>query len=203
MTPIVSLSELLKNNFRSDQNTDKDEEDEMQQALETIHRRSNGLLGFVENYRKVIGVPTPVLQVVPVSNLLDCVLQLMKTETNGLQVLPISVHLQVIADKGQIEQVLINLIKNAREATQASSSPCIQLSAGINSEGHTFIQVNDNGTGISQDVLDRIFIPFFTTKPSGSGIGLSLSRQIMHMHKGSLTATSEVGKGSRFTLTFY
>lgn len=203
MTPIVSLSELLKDNFRTEKNRDNEEEDDMQQALETIHRRSNGLLRFVENYRKVIGVPSPVLQVVPVSDLLDSVMQLMKTETEGLKTSPISIHLQVIADKGQIEQVLINLIKNAREATLESLSPSIELSAGINSEGRTFIQVSDNGAGIPPDVLERIFIPFFTTKPSGSGIGLSLSRQIMHTHKGSLTATSEVGKGSRFILTFY
>lgn len=203
MTPIVSLSELLKDNFRSEKNRDYEEEEDMQQALETIHRRSNGLLRFVENYRKVIGVPSPVLQLVPVSDLLESVLLLLKTETEGLKISPMSVHLQVIADKGQIEQVLINLIKNAREATSASLSPVIELSAGINSEGHTFIQVSDNGAGIPPDVLERIFIPFFTTKPSGSGIGLSLSRQIMYMHKGSLTATSKIGKGSRFILTFH
>lgn len=202
MTPIVSLSELLKDNFRTEKDRGNEEED-IQQALETIHRRSNGLLRFVENYRKVIGVPSPVLQVVVVSDLLDSVLLLMKTETEGLKISPISVHLQVIADKEQIEQVLINLIKNAREATSKSLSPSIDMSAGINSDGHTFIQVSDNGAGIPPEVLERIFIPFFTTKPSGSGIGLSLSRQIMHMHKGSLTATSEEGKGSRFILTFY
>ena len=206
MTPIVSLSELLKDNYRTGknmENKEEEEKEETQQALETIHRRSNGLLRFVENYRKVIGIPSPVLQVIPVSDLLDSVLQLMKTEAEGLRVLPISVHLQVIADKGQIEQVLINLIKNAKEATSETLYPSIELSAGINSEGRTFIQVSDNGSGIPSDVLERIFVPFFTTKPAGSGIGLSLSRQIMHMHKGSLTATSEIGKGSRFILTFH
>ncbi|MCD8268726.1 MAG: ATP-binding protein [Parabacteroides sp.] len=78
----------------------------------------------------------------------------------------------------------------------------MELSAGVNAEGKTYIQVSDNGTGIPAEVQERIFIPFFTTKPSGSGIGLSISRQIMHMHKGGLEVVSEVGKGSRFLLVF-
>ena len=94
------------------------------------------------------------------------------------------------------------LIKNALDATQECENPRIELSAGINAEGKNYIQVSDNGTGIPADVQERIFIPFFTTKPVGSGIGLSISRQIMYMHKGSLTVISEAGKGSRFLLTF-
>lgn len=203
MTPIVSLSELLKNNLYSGGTVDIDEKDDMQQAIDTIYRRSNGLLRFVENYRKVIGIPVPSLQPVSVSGLLDNIRQLMKTEIPGLTAVPVPVHLQVIADKGQIEQVLINLVKNASEAMPEHSNPSIEISAGINTDGRTFIQVSDNGPGIAPEVLERIFIPFFTTKPAGSGIGLSLSRQIMHMHKGSLTAISEPGKGSRFILTFY
>lgn len=101
-----------------------------------------------------------------------------------------------------IEQILINLIRNAIEATQGCKAPLIRLSALINTEGKTVIQVSDNGTGIPADVQERIFIPFFTTKPAGSGIGLSISRQIMHMHKGNLTVISEDGQGSRFLLTF-
>lgn len=203
MTPIVSLSELVKNAFSPNHSLSADEEQELTQAIETIYRRSNGLLRFVENYRKVTGIPAPVLQVVSVSDLLTSTFQLLKSEMNGLQLLTPSVYLQIIADKGQIEQVLINLIKNAQEALSNHPNPSIELSAGINSDGHTYIQIADNGSGIAPDTLERIFIPFFTTKPAGSGIGLSLSRQIMHMHHGNLNAVSETGKGSKFTLTFH
>lgn len=202
MTPIVSLSELLKNKFSPDNQLSKEESEETNQAIETIFRRSNGLLRFVENYRKVVGIPTPVLQLISVSELLNNTMLLFHTESFGLRLIPLSSHIQIIADKNQIEQVLINLIKNAKEAILETDSPCIELSAGINTDGKTFIQVSDNGPGIDPEVLERIFIPFFTTKPTGSGIGLSLSRQIMHMHRGSLHVISEPRKGSRFSLIF-
>lgn len=201
MTPIVSLSELLKNKQASEEISEEDRE-EMNQAINTIYRRSSGLVRFVENYRKVTGIPTPVPEIIPVDRLLNSVVLLFREETDTIRILPSSSHLQVIADKTLIEQILINLIKNALDATMDCPAPLIELSAGINAEGKTFIQVKDNGTGIPADVQERIFIPFFTTKPVGSGIGLSVSRQIMYMHKGSLTVISEAGKGSRFLLTF-
>lgn len=201
MTPIVSLSELLKNKQASEEINEEDRE-EMNQAIDTIFRRSSGLVRFVENYRKVTGIPTPVPEIIPVDRLFGNVVPLFKEETDAIRILPSSSHLQIIADKTLIEQILINLIKNALDATKECTDPQIELSAGINAEGKTFIQVKDNGTGIPADVQERIFIPFFTTKPVGSGIGLSISRQIMYMHKGSLTVISEAGKGSRFLLTF-
>lgn len=201
MTPIVSLSELLKNKQTADQINDEDRE-EISQAVDTIFRRSSGLVRFVENYRKVTGIPTPVPEIIIVESLLNNVIPLFKKETDSIKVSPTTLHLQIIADKILIEQILINLIKNALDATQDCINPLIELSAGINAEGKIYIQVSDNGTGIPPDVQERIFIPFFTTKPVGSGIGLSISRQIMYMHKGSLTVISETGKGSRFLLTF-
>ena len=201
MTPIVSLSELLKSKQTSEPITDEERE-EIHQAVDTIFRRSSGLVRFVENYRKVTGIPTPVPEIILVDSLLDNVALLFREETDSIKVLPSASHLQVIADKALIEQILINLIKNALDATQECENPRIELSAGINAEGKNYIQVSDNGTGIPADVQERIFIPFFTTKPVGSGIGLSISRQIMYMHKGSLTVISEAGKGSRFLLTF-
>ncbi len=202
MTPIVSLSELLRNKCMDEATSDAEEREETGQAIETIYRRSSGLVRFVESYRKVAGIPTPVPEIIPVNSLLQDACLLFKEHENILKVLPSTAHLQVIADKGLIEQVLINLIKNALDATRHRPDPQIELSAGINEEGKTFIRVSDNGTGIPADVQERIFIPFFTTKPSGSGIGLSISRQIMHMHKGDLTVTSEDGTGCRFLLLF-
>lgn len=202
MTPIVSLSELLKEKLQAEDILTDDEQEEINQAVTTIHKRSNGLLHFVENYRKVTGIPGPALQVVSINNLLEEVGQLYKNHSRELQITFPPVNLQIIADRNQIEQVLINLIKNAFEATTGQEFAQVELSAGISVTGQTFIQVSDNGPGISTAVLDRIFIPFFTTKPAGSGIGLSISRQIMHMHRGSLTVISEEGKGSRFILNF-
>lgn len=201
MTPIVSLSELLKNLQASEEISEEDRE-EMNQAVETIFRRSSGLVHFVENYRKVTGIPSPVPEIIPVDSLLSSIVSLFQKETSIISLLPASSYLQIIADKTLIEQILINLIKNALDATKDCPDPQIELSAGINIEGKTYIQVKDNGTGIPADVQERIFIPFFTTKPDGSGIGLSISRQIMYMHKGSLTVISEAGEGSRFLLTF-
>lgn len=201
MTPIVSLAELLKNNYNPTTSPSEDRE-EISEALETIFRRSKGLVRFVENYRKVTGIPTPISEIIGVEELLAGVCLLFQDKADGLKHCPAAPGLKVIADKALIEQVLINLIKNALDATAGCERPQIELSAGVNAEGKTYIQVSDNGTGIPAEVQERIFIPFFTTKPSGSGIGLSISRQIMHMHKGSLEVVSEVGKGSRFLLVF-
>lgn len=202
MTPIVSLSEQLRSRCMDEALSDTEDREEINQAVETIYRRSSGLVRFVESYRKVAGIPMPVPELIPVSNLLDNIYRLFKDQENVLKLLPTPSYLQVIADKGLIEQVLINLIRNALDATRHRPDPQITLSASLNEEGKTFIRVSDNGTGIPADVQERIFIPFFTTKPSGSGIGLSISRQIMHMHKGDLSVISEDGKGSQFIVTF-
>lgn len=201
MTPIVSLSEILEGKFTSDEELSTQDLQELNHAVETIGKRSRGLIQFVENYRKVTGIPAPMMQIVPVRDLLSDIARLMnKGGTDIITKMP-SVHLQVIADRNQIEQVLINLIKNATEASKTGAIR-IELSAGINADGRTFIRVTDNGPGISPQVLERIFIPFFTTKPTGSGIGLSISRQIMHMHRGNLSVSSVEGEGSSFTLLF-
>lgn len=202
MTPIVSLSEQLRSRCMDEALSDTEDREEINQAVETIYRRSSGLVRFVESYRKVAGIPMPVPELIPVSNLLDNIYRLFKDQENVLKLLPTPSYLQVIADKGLIEQVLINLIRNALDATRHRPDPQITLSASLNEEGKTFIRVSDNGTGIPADVQERIFIPFFTTKSSGSGIGLSISRQIMHMHKGDLSVISEDGKGSQFIVTF-
>ncbi|MDL2306316.1 ATP-binding protein [Bacteroides sp. OttesenSCG-928-D19] len=202
MTPIVSLSELLNGKFTPDETLSPEDLEELNHAVATIGKRSKGLIQFVENYRKVTGIPAPVMQIIPVNDLLNDIARLMKRdEVEIITQLP-TAHLQIVADRGQIEQVLINLIKNACEATRETDLPRIELSAGINADGRTFIAVQDNGTGIAPQAMDRVFIPFFTTKPTGSGIGLSISRQIMHIHRGGLTAMSTEGEGSRFVLTF-
>ena len=197
ITPIISLTELLTK-YADSLEGDEETKTEMKQMLQTIGRRGNGLVRFMNSYREVSHLPHPLLKLYNAGELLKGVVQLMQNDTNDLHLSLPNVPLRLIADKEQIEQVLINLIRNAREneATQ------ITLSAGITSGDHLFLRVTDNGTGIDPEVQERIFIPFFTTKPTGSGIGLTISRQIMHQHHGSITVQSKVGEGSTFTLLF-
>jgi signal transduction histidine kinase len=111
-------------------------------------------------------------------------------------------EIEFSVDLELLEQVIINLLKNAIHALDGQSNPQITMKGFLNKRGRVTIQVVDNGVGILPEVLDKIFIPFFTTKPKGSGIGLSLSRQIMRLHGGSITAYSNPGYGTTFTLTF-
>lgn len=197
ITPIISLTELLTK-YADSLEGDEETKTEMKQMLQTIGRRGNGLVRFMNSYREVSHLPHPLLKLYNAGELLKRVVQLMQNDTDDLHLSLPNVPLRLIADKEQIEQVLINLIRNAREneATQ------ITLSAGITPGNHLFLRVTDNGTGIDPEVQERIFIPFFTTKPTGSGIGLTISRQIMHQHHGSITVQSKVGEGSTFTLLF-
>ena len=197
ITPIISLTELLTK-YADSLEGDEETKTEMKQMLQTIGRRGNGLVRFMNSYREVSHLPHPLLKLYNAGELLKGVVQLMQNDTDDLHLSLPNVPLRLIADKEQIEQVLINLIRNAREneATQ------ITLSAGITPGNHLFLRVTDNGTGIEPEVQERIFIPFFTTKPTGSGIGLTISRQIMHQHHGSITVQSKTGEGSMFTLLF-
>lgn len=197
ITPIISLTELLTK-YADSLEGDEETKTEMKQMLQTIGRRGNGLVRFMNSYREVSHLPHPLLKLYNAGELLKGVVQLMQNDTNDLHLSLPNIPLRLIADKEQVEQVLINLIRNAREneATQ------ITLSAGITPGNHLFLRVTDNGTGIDPEVQERIFIPFFTTKPTGSGIGLTISRQIMHQHHGSITVQSKAREGSTFTLLF-
>ena len=143
MTPIVSLSELLRNKCMDEPGVDTEDREEINQAVETIFRRSSGLVRFVESYRKVTGIPMPIPEIIPVNHFLDNISLLFKDQKDKIKIVPATAHLQVIADKGLIEQVLINLVKNALDATRHCLRPQIELSAGINEEGKTFIRVSD------------------------------------------------------------
>ena len=110
--------------------------------------------------------------------------------------------LTIMADKNMIEQVVINLIKNAIQAFENGEEKLIELKASLTEKSRPVISIKDNGTGIDPEAMEKIFIPFFTTKKTGSGIGLSLSRQIMRQHQGTLTVKSTVGKGTEFFMRF-
>lgn len=197
ITPVISLAELLSQQIE-ELSGDDNTKVEIRQMLQTISRRGNGLVHFVGNYREVSHLPQPVLKLHTAQDILQDALQFMQSKQNDLHLSLPKAPLRLIVDKSQIEQILINLIKNARE----NEATCITLSVGISPTDRPYLRVSDNGTGIEPDVLERIFVPFFTTKSSGSGIGLTISRQIMHQHNGNITVSSQPGEGSTFTLLF-
>ena len=187
LTPVTSLAQttvqLLEN---------PDSTDDVRQAVETIARRSEGLMGFVSRYRELLKVPQPAPEVVSVSEALGAIETLMAGELDGLQIVVAvaPVTLDVNADPVLLDQVLVNLARNALDAMKDSSSPRLELRGEL-SFGRVLISVKDNGPGIDADSIEEIFVPFFTTKRDGSGIGLSLSRQIMTSHGGEIAVDSD------------
>lgn len=210
VTPIASLASTVKSAIEAsaEQDVPQDEETlkDITDAVGTIEKRSNGLLHFVQTYRELTRIPTPTFEVFQVRSLFDNLEQLMSVEITdrGLDfassVEPAS--LSLTADRELIEQVLINLLLNAIEALEGREGGRIRLIARLDGRGNTTILVSDNGPGILPEVQERIFIPFFTTKQEGSGIGLSLSRQIMRLHQGGLSVRSAPDTETVFTLHF-
>lgn len=201
IAPIISLSETMGERTLQNETKEKDYAI-MQQAMQTIHRRSKGLLDFVENYRKLTRVPAPILVPVPINELFTDLKKLFACDYVIYEFID-NPQLCILIDRSQIEQVLINLLKNAQEACEMRENPQIKIVAKwVESSRVAYITITDNGVGILPDVLDKIFVPFFTTKLSGSGIGLSLCKQIMNLHNGGISVISEIDKGTSFTLKF-
>ena len=199
ITPIISLSETLSERGIPERLSEK-EYGVMLQAMQTIHRRSKGLLGFVENYRRLTRIPTPACTSVAVDELFSDLRKLFPDSFIHFAATHRGATLYI--DRAQIEQVLINLIKNAKESCGQNTAPQIEVELEQVPGKVCSLTVRDNGEGILPEVIDKVFVPFFTTKPSGSGIGLSLCKQIMNLHGGTITVSSEIGKGSCFTLMF-
>ncbi|MGK9117407.1 sensor histidine kinase [Olivibacter jilunii] len=203
IAPISSLADTLKNRLETLPNSE--ELDDIRLGTETIKRRSEGLLKFASTYRSLNKIAQPELTTVYASDLFENLYQLMEPsliqKNIELDIILKDPILQLSLDVNLIEQVLINLLLNAMEAVKDIEKPYISLSALANN-GSPQIKVMDNGKGIPKDLLESIFVPFFTTRKSGSGVGLTLSKQIMLMHKGNISVHSEEGKGSVFTLQF-
>jgi len=213
ITPIASLSSTLdimlkgiKSGEGTGTNLNEETVDEIQKALQTINKRSTGLLHFVNTYRNLTRIPKPNFKVVRVEEMCKNIRMLMEEEIKSNNIQLVSEiepeDLDVYADEELIEQVMINLIKNSIHALEGRPESRIYVRAFVNKRGRVTIQVIDNGPGILKEVLDKIFIPFFTTKTKGSGIGLSLSKQILRLHGGTISAHSEPEKETVFTLTF-
>jgi two-component system, NtrC family, nitrogen regulation sensor histidine kinase NtrY len=180
--------------------------DDAHDAVETIAKRSSGLVRFVESYRRLTRVPQPKLRELGASELIERVVQLMRPD---LERRGIAVHasvtprnLAIVADPDLLEQVLINLLRNALDAVAAAARPEIRVRAEIDASGQAVIAVEDNGHGMDEQVRQNIFVPFFTTKQHGTGIGLSLVRQIMRSHHGSVGVQSAPGAGTAVRLSF-
>jgi nitrogen fixation/metabolism regulation signal transduction histidine kinase len=209
VAPISSLADTLKNRLqvasRSIDNSNGTVED-LELGIETIKRRSEGLLKFAETYRNLNKITSPNLKKVYVRELFGNLHQLMlptlEQKNIELEVILRDPDLVVEVDTTLVEQMLINLVVNAIEAVKDQPTPKIILSASEASNHKTLIKVADNGYGISEELLDKIFIPFFSTKKNGSGIGLSLCKQIMLLHKGNIQVQSVPEQGTAFTLQF-
>ena len=204
ITPIASLAATADGMLKEDV-LDAEATEDIRSAVSTIQRRSEGLLHFVEAYRGLTRVPAPSFEIVSVADLFARVEQLMRPQfvksavELRIQVDPPS--LELTADPEQVEQILINLLSNAREATAHRPGAGVDLTAHL-ARDKVVVEVADNGSGIVEEALGKVFIPFFTTKRDGSGIGLSLCRQIMRLHRGSISVRSEPGVRTVFALRF-
>ncbi|MEP2668196.1 MAG: ATP-binding protein [Cyclobacteriaceae bacterium] len=201
VSPIISLSSTLHNIVNENKKEEElgaEEKITLQKGLEAIKIRSKGLQYFANAYRSLTKIPQPQFQKVQFKNIIDRLTTLFKEEFNlkGIQLqLDIkSEESEVFADAELLEQVLINLLRNAIDAVADQPQPVINVR--IETSGTSIIQIEDNGAGIDEDKIDKVFIPFFTTKKSGSGIGLALSKQIVLMHGGQISLTSKVGAGT-------
>jgi signal transduction histidine kinase len=182
-----------------------DAADDLREGLATIENRSKGLIKFIDAYREYTSLPQPKIKTVLLKDLIERTAQFMRQELKKTDIdfssSCSSDYLTIQADAEMIEQVLINLVKNAMESLSQNGSGKIELN-GKYQDQSIIIEVIDNGPGIIPEAINRIFVPFFTTKKTGSGIGLALSRQIMQMHNGALTVASEPEVRTIFTLRF-
>ena len=183
-----------------------EEVEDLHGSLLTIEERTHGLVNFVKAYKSLTQISQPQFREVKIETLFKRLKTLFKPRLQERSIVweqkIVPENLSIKVDFELLEQVLINLVKNAMDALEEFENPVLAVEAFINDKNQRIIQITDNGSGMEQEVLEQIFIPFFTTKASGSGIGLSLSRQIMRLHKGNISVQSEVGRGTTFTLSF-
>jgi two-component system nitrogen regulation sensor histidine kinase NtrY len=212
IAPISSLAHTLKNRLQEANasfTTQKPESillEDLELGIDTIQRRSEGLLKFAETYRNLNKITTLSVKKVYVRDLFESLNTLMEPTLDQknieLNIVLKDPGLTVEVDPMLIEQVLINLLVNAIEAVKEREKPLIVLSGYILNDKKTVIKITDNGTGMAEDLLEQIFVPFFSTKKNGSGIGLSLCKQIMLLHKAQIQAQSVEGEGTAFLLQF-
>lgn len=211
ITPIASLAgtaiDIIQEDIISENGTitfNQESFEDITMSLRTIENRSKGLVNFVEAYRNFTNIPQPEFKRFHIKDVIEEVVKLIRAGVAKSHIkFTLSINppnLVARLDPKLIEMVLINILKNAAEAIEDVPDPSISLAVYADHEQRVLIDITDNGPGIEPEALEKIFIPFYTTKSNGSGIGLSLSQRIMQMHQGNLTARSVVGKGTTFTL---
>jgi two-component system nitrogen regulation sensor histidine kinase NtrY len=209
VAPISSLADTLKNRLQSPEIANSpvsSQLEDLELGIDTIKRRSEGLLKFTESYRNLNKITKLDLKKVMVRDLFENLSNLMHPTLEKkhieLEIILRDPTLAIEADINLVEQVLINLLVNGIEAVKDRDEPRIVLSAELQTNNKTIVKISDNGVGMPPELLDKIFIPFFSTRKTGSGIGLSLCKQIMLLHKGNIQVQSVEGKGSAFLLQF-
>ncbi|RKN82886.1 sensor histidine kinase [Ulvibacterium marinum] len=212
ITPITSISESIlkyyqpKDGLAPSEYITEDLVKNTAKGLGVIQEQGRNLMDFVQSYRSFLSLPPPDKTLVPAQKLLDNVKTLMdqQSQNNAIyfEAKADPVNLELFIDEKQISQILINLCKNASQSLEGKEKGTIKILSGTNEIGKKFIEVWDNGPGIPEDLIDEIFVPFFTTKNAGTGIGLSLSKQIMHLHGGNIKVRSVPNRETSFLLTF-
>lgn len=209
IAPISSLANTLKSRLQmslDNQETQPSYREDLEVGLDTIRKRSEALLKFADTYRNLNRVNSLVLSEIYVRDIFENQHSLMMptlSERNiELEIVLKDPNIRILADQNLVEQVLINLILNAMEAVKQTPNPKIILSAAADQQKRIVLKVIDNGHGIPTELLDQIFIPFFSTKKNGTGVGLNLCKQIMHLHRGSIQVQTVEGKASSFILVF-
>jgi nitrogen fixation/metabolism regulation signal transduction histidine kinase len=210
IAPISSLAGTIKDDLEKkidsiSELTPQDLEDYLM-GISTIEKRSQGLTSFVSDFRSLAHIPAPKFSSIAIGKLFDQLEILLQHQLESGKITLNKVldpkELILFGDQTQIEQVLINLTQNAIHALEESEEKVITLHAYIDEAGKIILEISDTGKGIEEEALSKIFIPFFTTKKKGSGIGLSLSKQIMRRHKGNIQVQSSPGEGTTFKLIF-
>ena len=209
IAPISSLANTLKSRLLSSIENNEAQpsyREDLEIGIDTIRKRSEALLKFADTYRNLNRINSLVLKEIYVRDLFENQHSLMMptlSERNiELEIVLKDPYIKILADPNLIEQVLINLILNAMEAVKQSVQPKIILSASVNQQKKCILKVTDNGHGIQKELLDQIFIPFFSTRKNGTGIGLNLCKQIMLLHKGNIQVNTIEGSGTSFSLVF-
>ncbi|MCC3861275.1 sensor histidine kinase [Pseudemcibacter aquimaris] len=212
ITPVSSLAktstDLVDDAIEKAKGQDElvEELSDVRDAVDTVARRSDGLMHFVQSYRRLTRLPPPEKEQIVLKKIFDDVIRIAAVNWDdkgiALDVDVATDSLEVSADPEMLEQMLINLLKNAAEALEGVENAKVSLSAKINKRGRIVIEISDNGPGIPDDLAEKIFVPFYTTKREGSGVGLALTRQVMIAHGGNVSLSTSAGGGASFFLTF-
>lgn len=210
ITPVSSLAKTAVDLVEDARERVTDEEvkaelNDARDAVSTVARRSDGLMNFVASYRKLTRPPEPRKERFRIRELFADVERIVSQDLPEAILLSAIIEpaeLELLADREMIEQVLINIVQNARHALSDRDSGSIELAARLNARGHVVISVMDTGPGVPEDIRERVFVPFYTTRREGSGVGLALSRQVMIAHGGSISCTNRETGGANFSLVF-